>query len=185
LTHAIRFVAELLGGVPSIVIGIFAYAVVVRTTGSFSGWAGAFSLAVMMLPIVVRATEESLKLVPNSLRTASLALGASQRQTVSLIVLPAALPAIVTGVFLAIGRIAGETAPLLLTAYGSNFWPRSPGDRTPFLPKYIYNYSTSGYPDWERQAWAAAFVLLAVVMILNVGIRMLAGRRLVAASNAD
>lgn len=185
LTAAVRFIAELLGGVPSIVIGIFAYAVVVRTTGSFSGWAGAFALAVMMIPIVVRATEESLKLVPNSLRTASLALGASQRQTVWAITLPAALPAIITGVFLAIGRIAGETAPLLLTAYGSNFWPRSPGDRTPFLPKYIYNYSTSGYADWERQAWAAALVLVTVVMFLNVGIRFLAGRRVVAASRAE
>ncbi|MCE9533077.1 MAG: phosphate ABC transporter permease PstA [Planctomycetes bacterium] len=185
LTSAVRFIAELLGGVPSIVIGIFAYAVVVRTTGSFSGWAGAFALAVMMIPIVVRSTEESLKLVPKSLRTASLALGASHRQTVWLITLPAALPAIITGVFLAIGRIAGETAPLLLTAYGSNFWPRSPNDRTPFLPKYIYNYSTSGYPDWERQAWGAAFVLVAVVMFLNVGIRFMAGRRVVAASRAD
>ncbi len=185
LTAAVRFIAELLGGVPSIVIGIFAYAVVVRTTGSFSGWSGAFALAVMMIPIVVRATEESLKLVPNSLRTASLALGASQRQTVWAITIPAAMPAIITGVFLAIGRIAGETAPLLLTAYGSNFWPRSPSDRTPFLPKYIYNYSTSGYADWERQAWAAALVLVTVVMFLNVGIRFLAGRRVVAASRAE
>jgi phosphate transport system permease protein len=185
LTTAVRFITELLGGVPSIVIGIFAYAVIVRATNSFSGWAGAFALAAMMVPIVVRSTEESLKLVPGSLRTASLALGASQRQTVWAITLPAALPAIVTGVFLAIGRIAGETAPLLLTAYGSTFWPRSPSDRTPFLPKYIYNYSASGYPDWERQAWAAALVLVAVVMFLNVGIRLLAGRRVVAASRAD
>jgi phosphate transport system permease protein len=185
LTAAVRFTAEQLAGVPSIVIGIFAYAVVVRTTGSFSGWAGAFALAVMMIPIVVRSTEESLKLVPSSLRSASLALGASHRQTIWLIALPAALPAIITGVFLAIGRIAGETAPLLLTAYGSNFWPRSPSDRTPFLPKYIYNYSTSGYADWERQAWAAALVLVTVVMLLNVGIRALSGRRVVAASRAD
>ena len=185
LTAAVRFIAELLGGVPSIVIGVFAYAVVVRTTGNFSAWAGAFALGIMMIPIVVRSTEESLKLVPSSLRTASLALGASHRQTVLLITLPAALPAIITGVFLAIGRIAGETAPLLLTAYGSNFWPRSPGDRTPFLPKYIYNYSTSGYPDWERQAWAAALVLVTVVMVLNVGIRFLTGKRVVAASRAD
>jgi phosphate transport system permease protein len=184
-SHAVRFVAELLAGVPSIVIGIFAYAVIVRTTGSFSGWAGAFALGIMMIPIVVRSTEESLKLVPTSMRHASYALGAKEWQTVSLVTLPAALPAIVTGVFLGIGRIAGETAPLLLTAYGSNFWPRSPGDRTPFLPKYIYNYSTSGIPDWERQAWAAALVLLVVVMTLNVGIRLLAGRRVIAASRAE
>ena len=185
LTAAIRFVAELLGGVPSIVLGIFAYAVIVQTTGSFSGWAGAFALAVMMIPIVVRATEESMRLVPQSLRHASYALGGNHWQTVSWITLPAALPAIITGVFLAIGRIAGETAPLLLTAYGSNFWPRSPSDRTPFLPKYIYDYSRSGYADWERQAWAAALVLVAVVMLLNVGIRAVAGRRVVAASRAD
>lgn len=185
LSAAVRFTAEQLAGVPSIVIGIFAYAVVVRATGYFSGWAGAFALAVMMIPIVIRSTEESLKLVPGSLRSASLALGASHRQTIWRIALPAALPAIITGVFLSIGRIAGETAPLLLTAYGSNFWPRSPDDRTPFLPKYIYNYSTSGYPDWERQAWAAALVLVAVVMLLNVGIRVLSGRRVVAASRAD
>jgi len=101
------------------------------------------------------------------------------------VTLPAALPAIVTGVFLAIGRIAGETAPLLLTAYGSNFFPRSPSDRTPFLPKYIYDYSRSGIPNWEQQAWAAALVLVTVIMFLNVAIRYLAGARQITASRAD
>jgi phosphate transport system permease protein len=181
----IRFLTELLGGVPSIVIGIFAYAVLVRTTGSFSGYAGAFALAIMMIPIIVRSAEESLKLVPQTLRQASLALGASYSQTVLRITLPAALPAIITGVFLAIGRIAGETAPLLLTAYGSNFWPRTPADRTPFLPKYIYDYSRSGIEEWEAQAWAAAMVLVLFIMCLNVGIRYLAGNRVVGASRAE
>jgi phosphate transport system permease protein len=185
LSNAVRFIGELLGGVPSIVIGIFAYAVLVRTLGGFSAWAGAFALGVMMIPIVMRSAEESLKLVPQALRNASYALGATHWQTVLKVTVPAALPAIITGVFLAIGRIAGETAPLLLTAYGSNFWPRGPGDRTPFLPKYIYDYSRSGYDDWERQAWAAALVLVAVVMILNVGIRFLTGTRVVAASRGD
>ncbi|QVL32551.1 phosphate ABC transporter permease PstA [Telmatocola sphagniphila] len=184
-SNFVRFVTELLGGVPSIVIGIFVYVIVVRTTGSFSGWAGAIALAIMMVPIIVRSSEESLRLVPSTLRQASLALGASHRQTVLRISLPAALPAIITGIFLAIGRIAGETAPLLLTAYGSNFWPRTPADRTPFLPKYIYDYSRSGIPEWEAQAWAAALVLVVVVMGLNIGIRVLAGKRVVLASRAE
>jgi phosphate transport system permease protein len=181
----VRFIGELLAGVPSIVIGIFAYAVVVVPMRSFSGWAGAFALGVMMIPIVMRASEESLKLVPLSIRNASYALGATQWQTILRVIVPAALPAIITGVFLAIARIAGETAPLLLTAGNSNYWPSSPGDRTPFLPYYIYIYSRSGYPDWERQAWAAALVLLAVVMLLNVGIRVMTGKRVMRASRAD
>jgi phosphate transport system permease protein len=181
----VRFLGELLGGVPSIILGIFAYALLVGPTRSFSAWAGSFALGVMMIPIVMRSAEESLKLVPQALRNASYALGGSQWQTALKVTVPAALPAIITGVFLALARIAGETAPLLLTAYGSNFWPRSPSDRTPFLPKYIYDYSRSGYPDWERQAWAAALVLLVVVMGLNVGIRVATGKRVVSAARAD
>jgi phosphate transport system permease protein len=177
LVPVVRLLGELLGGVPSIIVGIFAYAILVGPTRTFSAWAGAFALGVMMIPIVLRTTEESLRLVPQALRNASFALGASHWQTVMKVTVPAALPAIITGVFLAVARIAGETAPLLLTAYGSNFWPRSPSDRTPFLAKYIYDYSRSGYPDWERQAWAGALVLLAVVMSLNVGIRLITGQR--------
>jgi len=192
---AVRFVTELLGGVPSIVIGIFGYAILVGPsyeflTGSekplgFSGWAGAFALAVMMLPILVRSAEESMKLVPDSIRQASYALGANRMQTTLRVVLPAALPAIITGVFLAVGRIAGETAPLLLTAGNTDFWPTGLREQTPFLPGYIYTYSRSPYRDWQEQAWAGALVLLAVVMLLNVGIRLAAGRRVVAASRAD
>ena len=191
LAHAVRFVTELLGGVPSIVIGIFAYSCFVYpfwlggVPWGFNGWAGAFALAVMMVPIIVRSAEESMKLVPDSIRQASYALGASRMQTTLRVVLPASLPAIVTGVFLAIGRIAGETAPLLLTAGQLSFWPTSPANQTPFLPGYIFEYSRSPYSDWRDQAWGGALVLLAVVMVLNVGIRLLAGKRVVAASRAD
>jgi phosphate transport system permease protein len=184
LVPIVRFVGELLGGVPSIVIGIFAYSLLVVPFG-FSGWAGAFALGVMMIPMVMRASEEALKLVPSSLRNASYALGASQWQTVVRVLVPAALPAIITGIFLALARIAGETAPLLLTAYSSFFPPSGPGDRTPFLTYYIYTYALSDDGEERRQAWAAALVLLALVMLLNVGIRLLTGRRLVSASRAD
>jgi phosphate transport system permease protein len=181
---AVRFVGEVLGGVPSIIIGIYAYALWVGSR-TFSAWAGAFALGVMMIPIVMRTTEEALRLVPQSLRNASYALGANHWQTIVRVTVPAALPAVITGVFLAIARIAGETAPLLLTAYGSSFFPRSIDERTPFLPKYIYDYARSGFPEWEQQAWAAALVLLAVVMALNVGIRLATGKRLVSAARAD
>lgn len=184
LGPAVRFIGELLGGVPSIIIGVFSYALIVMPT-DFSAWAGAFALGVMMVPIVMRASEESLKLVPQTLRNASYALGAANWQTVARVIVPAALPAIVTGVFLAIARIAGETAPLLLTAYNSNYWPGSPSDRTPFLTYYIYHYALSDSPEEQRLAWAAALVLLAVVMILNVGIRLLTGKRVILASRAD
>lgn len=185
LAHVVRFIGELLGGVPSIVIGIFAYAVVVKPMGDFSGWAGGFALGVMMIPIVMRASEEALKLVPSNIRHASLALGATPFQTVRRVVLPAALPAIITAVFLGIARVAGETAPLLLTASSNQYWPRGPGDFTPSLPVYIFTYTVSPYEDWHRQAWGAALVLLVFVMLLNFGVRLLAGKRIVSASHAD
>ena len=177
LGAAVRFVGELLGGVPSIVIGLFAYALVVKPMGHFSGWAGAFALGVMMLPVVMRTAEEALHLVPGTLRQASFALSASHSQTVMRVTVPAALPAIITAIFLAVARVAGETAPLLLTASSNQYWPSSPNDFTPSLPVYIFTYAVSPYDDWHRQAWAAALVLLAVVMFLNFGVRMLAGKR--------
>jgi phosphate transport system permease protein len=185
LTKIVRFCTELLGGVPSIVIGIYIGAICFVIFGSFSGWAGSIALAIMMIPIVVRSAEESIKLVPDSLRQASYALGASQVQTVLRVVLPAALPAIMTGVFLAIGRIAGETAPLLLTANNFNFWPESMAKSFPFLPYYIYDGSRSAYPILQNQAWGAALVLLCFIMALNIGIRVLAGKRMITASRAD
>jgi phosphate transport system permease protein len=190
---AVRFFGELLNGVPSIVVGIFVYALVrsiiqaglLQPRNQFSGWAGAFALFCMMLPIVMRSSEEALKLVPQTLRNASHALGAHHWQTVLRVSVPAALPAIITGSFLAIARIAGETAPLLMTAFGNENYARGPSDKTAFLPLYIYDYSTSGNPVWESQAWGAAMVLLTFVMLLNVGIRLLTGRRVVLASQAD
>lgn len=190
LTKPIRFMTELLGGVPSIVIGIFAYSVIIYPPWSdksqgFSAWAGIFALGVMMLPVVVRATEEALKLVPGSLRQASYALGATQAQTVLRVLIPAALPAIITGVLLAMGRIAGETAPLLLTARDSKFWPGALDEKMASLPYYIYQYSRSPFAEERQLAWGAAFVLLTFVIVLNVSIRALAGKRMVSAARAD
>ncbi len=185
LGPVVRFIGELLGGVPSIIIGLFAYNLVVVPMGHFSGWAGAFALGVMMIPIVMRATEESLRLVPGTLRQASFALGANHAQTIIRVIVPAALPAIITAIFLAIARVAGETAPLLLTASSNQYWPSSPNDFTPSLPVYIFTYAMSPYDDWHRQAWAAALVLLASVMVLNFGVRLMAGKRIVQASSSD
>lgn len=193
LAPLVRFFGELLGGVPSIVVGTFVYAIVrqfieagaIGPRHQFSGWAGAFALAILMVPIFMRAAEESLKLVPHTLRDASYALGAHQWQTVLRVIVPAALPALVTAAFLSIARIAGETAPLLMTAFGNDRWAFAPGDKMGFLPLYIYQYSMSGDPVFEKQAWAAALVLLAVVMLLNAGIRVLTGKRIVLAGRAQ
>jgi phosphate transport system permease protein len=184
MVDRVRFVGELLGGVPSIVIGIFAAALIDRPFGNH-GLAGAFALGIMMIPIVMRASEESLKLVPGSLRNASYALGATKWQTVLRVTVPAALPAIITGVFLAIARIGGETAPLLLTAGMNPFWPNSTSDFIPSLPMFVFEYSKDAKVEYNQQAWAAAFVLLALVMLLNFGIRLLTGKRLVSAARAD
>jgi phosphate ABC transporter permease subunit PstA len=195
LAHAVRFITEQLGGVPSIVIGIFAaglFAIVsefcYRRFGTrlrFYGWSGVFALAVMMIPIVMRAAEEALKLVPQSLRNAAFALGSSHAQTIMKVTVPAALPAIITAIFLSIARIAGETAPLLLTAGKNNFWPRSLNDFTPTLPVYIFQFATSPSPNWQRLAWAGAFLLMVLVLGVNLSIRLLAGKRVVQASRAD
>ncbi len=195
LAHAVRFIAEQLGGVPSIVIGIFAAGLFqiaaerwLLWTGikpKLFGWSGIFALAVMMIPIVLRAAEEALKLVPSSLRNASYALGASQAQTILRVVVPAALPAIITAVFLSVARIAGETAPLLLTAGKPTRWHESLGDYVATLPPFIFQYATGGSPNQQRQAWAAAFLLMVLVLLLNFGIRWVTGKRLVQASHAD
>jgi phosphate transport system permease protein len=180
----VRFIGELLAGVPSIVIGIFGYYMVVKPMGHPSGWAGAFALGIIMIPIVMRATEESLRLVPSSLRHASYALGASQWQTVLKVTLPAAFPAIITAVFLAMARVVGETAPLILTAFSSNHWEWTPNYETPSIPFFIYRYSNGPSDDWLSQGWAAALVLMAVVMILSFGVRLFAGRRAVSTRQA-
>jgi phosphate transport system permease protein len=176
-SRVVRFLSDWLAGVPSIVVGIFVVAVLVEPSYGrdqplgFSGWAGAVALALLMVPIIVRSSEEAMRAVPASLVQASAALGASPGQTVWRVVLPVALPAITTGVLLAIGRVAGETAPLLLTAGNSDFWPHSPTDPTPFVTGSIYTYSRSQYQDWQDQAWGATFVLLAAVVTVNLILR--------------
>ncbi|MCU0702673.1 MAG: phosphate ABC transporter permease subunit PstC [Fimbriiglobus sp.] len=203
VANVTRAVAELLGGVPSIVIGLFVYAVLCAPTYGndeplgASAWAGMVALAVLMLPVVVRSAEESMRLVPSSLREASYALGANRMQTSLRVIVPASLPAIVTGIFLAIGRIAGETAPLLFTAQQNQELPMvaidegDPDSPTvlaldesfPFLTGKINEYAQSPYADYKDQAWGGTLVLMGVVMALNVGIRLVAGKRVVAASS--
>lgn len=173
----IRYATDLLNGVPSIVIGIFAYAMVVLPMHHFSTLAGGFALGVMMIPIAVRSTEEFLRSVPRTLREGAMALGASKWRTVATIVIPAAADGILTGVMLDVARVAGETAPLLFTAFGNRFW--SPGWNQPVssLPVMIYTYAISPYDDWHRQAWAAGLVLLGLVLVANIGARILLARR--------
>jgi phosphate transport system permease protein len=186
LGAVVRFIGEMLSSVPSIVIGIFGYYAVVKPiTGNFSGLAGGFALGVMMLPIVMRASEEALKLVPTSLRHASYALAASQWQTIVRVSVPAAIPAIITAIFLGIARVGGETAPLMLTAVNNDFWPRSLNDYTPSLPMFIFQYANQPWDESKRLAWAAAFVLVSAIMVLNVGIRLLSGKRVLLASQAE
>jgi phosphate transport system permease protein len=191
---AVRFVGELLTGVPSIVVGTFVYALIhflikswhwLGDDQQYSGWAGVAALTIMMVPIVMRSSEESLKLVPQALRNASHALGAYHWQTVVRVSVPAAMSAIITGIFLGIARIAGETAPLLMTAFGNDNTTLNPADRMGFLPLYIFRYATEGVQANESKAWAASLVLVAFIMVLNVGVRLLAGRRAVQASRAD
>jgi phosphate transport system permease protein len=181
LAPAVRFIGELLGSIPSIVVGIFAFALLVErnglfSLGHFSAWAGAMALGLMMVPIVMRTAEEALKLVPDSLREASYSLGAARWQTIMWMTVPACSTIILTGVCLAIARIAGETAPLLLTVNQTSFWPGSLNQDFPYLTYYIYNYARSPDPEEQRLAWAAAFVLLTFVVLVNLGMRILARR---------
>lgn len=172
----VRYTADLLNGVPSIVIGIFAYALVVMPVHHFSTLAGGFALGVMMIPIVLRSTEEFLHAVPRSMREGAMALGASKWRTISSVVLPAASRGIMTAALLALARVAGETAPLLFTAFGNRFW--SPGWSQPIasLPVMIYTYAVGPYEDWHRQAWAAGLVLLGLVLVTNIVVRTLLSR---------
>ena len=169
----IRYVTDLLNGVPSIVIGIFAYAVVVLPMKSFSTLAGGFALGVMMVPIIVRSTEESLRTVPLGLREASVALGASRSTTIRRVVVPAAFRGILTGMMLALARVAGETAPLLFTAFGNRDWSTGWTNPIASLPVMIYDYAISPFRDWHRQAWAAGLVLLGLVLLTNIAARFL------------
>jgi phosphate transport system permease protein len=162
-----RLSIEILQGIPSIVIGIIAYVWVVMPMGSFSALSGGVALGIMMLPVIVMATEETLKLVPNSLREASLALGVSYPRTILKVILPAGLSGILSGILLGIARVAGETAPLLFTAFGNPFMNNNILKPINSLPLTIFNYATSPYPDWHTLAWGASFVLITFVLGLN------------------
>lgn len=170
---AVRFGTDVLSGVPSIVVGIFAYTVIVLPQKHFSALAGGFALALIMTPIVLRTTEEMLKLVPHSLREGSLALGASDWKTALQILLPAALNGVVTGVMLGIARVAGEAAPMVFTAFGNPFMNASVDQPVATLPHTIFVYAISPYKDWHAKAWTTALVLITIVLGLNVTARAL------------
>jgi phosphate transport system permease protein len=172
----IRFWADVLNGVPSIVWGMVVYALVVLPKG-FSAWAGALALSFIMIPLVLRTTEEVLVLVPRSYREAALALGLPQWKTIVRIILPTAMRGIITGVLLAMGRIAGETAPLMFTAFGNSNWNHHLHDPIAALPLQIFSYAIAPYDDWNRQAWAGALVLVAMTLCLSISVRLFSAGR--------
>jgi len=176
-TFVIRYTTDLLNGVPSIVIGIFAYTLLVLPVKHFSTLAGGLALAIMVVPIAVRSTEEFLRAIPGSLREGAMALGASHWRTIATVVLPAASGGIITGMLLSLARVAGETAPLLFTAFSNRYW--SPGWTQPIasLPVMIYTYAIAPYDDWHRQAWAAGLILLGLVLLANMGCRLVLSRK--------
>ena len=181
LASAVRFLADVLNGLPSIVLGIFAWQFLVRPVGHFSALAGGVALGVMLIPMVTRATEEMVRLVPTSLREAALALGYPRWRASMAIVLRTALAGIVTGALVGVARVAGETAPLLFTAFGNQFWSTSLREPIAALPLQIFNYAISPYDEWHAQAWAGSIVLIALVLLLSLlarlGVRSrLAGR---------
>jgi phosphate transport system permease protein len=169
----VRYTTDLLNGVPSIVMGIFAYVIVVLPMKHFSTLAGGIALGVMMIPIAVRSTEEFLRAVPNTLREGALALGSPKWRAVTGVVIPAAMKGIITGIMLDLARVAGETAPLLFTALNNRFWSPGWNQPTASLPVMIYTYAVSPYEDWHQQAWAGGLVLLGLVLLANLGARLL------------
>ncbi len=172
LPWALRFVADVMNGVPSIVFGIFAYTVVVIPMRRFSALAGGFALGLILIPIVLRTTEEMVRLVPNALREAGLGLGLPEWKVSLRIVIPAARAGIITGVMVAVARIAGETAPLLFTALGNRFWHQGLDQPIATLPLQIYAYAIAPYDDWHRQAWAGALVLITLVFLASLAARV-------------
>src|SRR5256885_1918244 len=177
LASAVRFAADTLNGVPSIVIGVFVYAIVVLPVKQFSALAGGVALGIMMIPIIARTTEELLLLVPGTMREGALALGATRARAMFSVVLPAALPGIITGVVLALARIAGETAPLLFTSFNNRFFTTKLTQPISALTVQVFAYAISPYADWHRQAWAGALVLVMIVLLCSLAARV-ATRRL-------
>ncbi len=176
MAFTLRYLADLLNGVPSIVIGIFAWTVVVVPMGRFSAMAGAFALSLMLIPVTVRSTEQFMLTVPRALREGALALGAPKWRAIVTVVVPAAGRGILTGMILGVARIAGESAPLLFTALNNQFWPSGPDQPTAALPVMIYKLATSPHEDWHRQAWAAGLVLLGMVLLTNITARWILSR---------
>jgi phosphate transport system permease protein len=176
LASATRFAADTLNGVPSIVIGVFAYGIAVLPFKQFSAMAGGVALGIMMIPLIMRTTEELLRLVPGSLKEGALALGATRARAVFTVVLPAALPGIMTGVLLALARIAGETAPLLFTAFNNRFFSTNVRQPISTLTVQVYTYAIAPYDDWHRQAWAGALVLVTIVLFCSLLARIATAR---------
>jgi phosphate transport system permease protein len=176
LGNAVRFTADVLNGVPSIVMGIAIYSLIVLRQKHFSAWAGGLALGIMMVPTITRTTEEMLLMVPNMVREAALGLGVSRWRSILSVSLRTALPGVITGCMLAFARVAGETAPLLFTAFGNQYWNADPSQPTAALPLQIYNYAISPYDDWHRLAWAGALVLITLILISVSLVRYVAGR---------
>ncbi|MCE1165401.1 MAG: phosphate ABC transporter permease PstA [Bacteroidetes bacterium] len=170
--NIIKFVTDVLSGIPSIIIGIFTYGLIVVPMQRFSAYAGGFALGLLMIPTVTRITEEMLKLVPHTLREAALALGIPRWKTTLMIVLRTASGGIITGILLAVARAAGETAPLLFTSFGNSFWSSALDGPMASIPVQIFNYAISPYDEWHRKAWAGAFVLIALVFVISLIVRL-------------
>ena len=178
LNWFVRLMADVLSGVPSIIVGVFVYTILVLTMKRFSALAGGVALGILMLPTITRTTEEMLRMVPDTLREASLALGIPRWRTITSIVIKTAGGGIITGIMLAIARIAGETAPLLFTALNSRTWPTGIDQPVASLPVQIYTYAISPYADWHQQAWAGSLVLVLMVLILSVASKLFFGRKM-------
>jgi phosphate transport system permease protein len=177
IAHSVRFLSDVLNGLPSIVMGIFAWEFLVRPAGHFSALAGGAALGAMMTPLVTRTTEEMLRVVPVSLREAALALGYPRWRTSISIVLRTALAGIATGALVAVARVAGETAPLLFTAFGNQFWSTSLREPIAALPLQIFTYAISPYDEWHSQAWAGALVLISIVLVISLAARFVTRSR--------
>ena len=175
LAEVVRFINDVLLSAPSIMVGLFVYEVLVVRMGHFSAWAGAMALAVLVIPVVVRTTEDMLKLVPNSLREAAAALGAPQWKVITMVAYRAARNGMITGVLLAVARISGETAPLLFTALNNQFWSADMNAPMANLPVVIFQYAMSPYEDWRQLAWGGALLITVAILLLNIGARLLAG----------
>ncbi len=176
IPEALRFLSDVLSGVPSIAIGLFAYAVLVAPLKHFSAFSASFAFMMLMLPLLVRTSEQAIRSVPQTVREGALALGMSTFRATVTIVLPTAMPAIITALLLAIARVTGETAPLLFTAFGSQFWEANPNNPMAELSLQVFTYAISPYPSWQAQAWGGALLLIVAVFVLSLGARLLLSR---------